>query len=82
MPMQWLLRTPHCTGNNPMNVATSNIIIPTNPVKRYVSIITNVIVIFINNIYGTFAKCFANILPILSVKKYDSIPASIIAINR
>ena len=34
IPIQWLLLTPQCTGNNPIRVATIRIKRPATPVKR------------------------------------------------
>lgn len=38
IPIQWLLRTPHCTGIRPMLVATKRMRRPMIPVKRNTSI--------------------------------------------
>lgn len=67
--MQWLLRTPQCTGKSPMNVATTRINKPIIPVNKKTSIAIIAIVRLTNKAYGTFAKCLANIFPTFSVKK-------------
>ncbi len=65
-----------------MNVATSIIAKPINPVNRKTSKVTNVRVIFTISEYGRFETCLANILPIFNDRKYESIAPSSIAINR